>query len=91
MAKRSSYEWVRVLVSSKQLLEEGAGRCQDHPVRFHLLTILTGQSHISKVIVLSQVSKCTFDVVLEVIPLKTKFFQHFNFVGLSILKVLKVS
>ena len=50
-----------MLVSSKQLLEERTGSSQDHLVGFHLLTILTGQSHISKVIVLSQVSKNTFD------------------------------
>ena len=29
---------------------------KDHLVSFHQLTILTGQSHISKVVVLSQVS-----------------------------------
>merc|ERR1712001_647931 len=33
------------------------GPSQDRRVSFHLLTILTGQSHISKVVVLSQVSK----------------------------------
>ena len=51
---------------------------QDHLVCFHLLTILTGQSNISEVIVLSQVSKSTFDVILEVIPLKAKLFRHFD-------------
>ena len=30
---------------------------QDHLVSFHLLTILTGQGHISKVVVISQISK----------------------------------
>ena len=30
---------------------------QDHLVSFHLLTILTGQGHISKVVVLFQISK----------------------------------
>ena len=43
----------------------------------HLLSILTGQSHINKVILLSQVSKCTFDVVLEVVPLEAKFSLPF--------------
>ena len=43
-----------------------------------LLTIITGQSHISKVIVLSQVPKNTFDVVLEVIPLETQLFGHLD-------------
>ena len=65
---------MRVLVLSKQLLEEGTGSSQDHLVCFHLLTILTGQSHISEVIVLSQVPKSTFDDVLKVIPLEAKFF-----------------
>ena len=34
----------------------GSGAIQDHLVGFHLMTIFTDQSHISKVIVLSQVS-----------------------------------
>ena len=67
-------QWVRVFVSSKQLLKEGTWSCQDHLVCFHLLTILTGQSHISKVIVLSQTAKSTFDVILKVIPLETELF-----------------
>ena len=46
-------QWVKVLVPSKQLLEERTGSSQDHLVCFHLLTILTGQSHISEVVVLS--------------------------------------
>ena len=67
-----------MLVSCKQLLKERTGSSQDHFVCLHLLTILTGKGHISKVIVLSQVSKSTFDVVLEVIPLEAKFFRHFD-------------
>ena len=47
----------RVLVSTKQPLKEWTGSSQDHLVGFHLMTILTGQSHISKVVVLSQVSE----------------------------------
>ena len=70
-------QWVGVFASSKQLLKEWTGSCQDHLMCFHLLTILTGQSHISKVIVLSQVSKSTFDVVLEVIPLEAKLLPTF--------------
>ena len=38
-------------------------------MRFNLLIILTGQGHISEVIVLSKVSKGTFDVVLNIVPL----------------------
>ena len=52
----------------------GSGAIQDHLVGFQLMTILTGQSHISKVFVLSQVSKCNFYVVLEVVPLETQLF-----------------
>ena len=52
------------------------GSSQDHLVCFHLLTILTSQSHISKVIVFSQVSKCTFDIFLEVIPLEAELLRH---------------
>ena len=65
---------MRVLVPSKQLLEERTGSSQDHLVCFHLLTILTGQSHIREVIVISQVSKSNLDVVLEVVPLEAKLF-----------------
>ena len=52
----------------------GTGASQDHLVSLRLLTILTGQGHISKVIVLSQVSISNFDVLLEIIPLEAKFF-----------------
>ena len=60
------YQRMRVLVPPQKVLKEWTGGCQDHLVSFHLLTILTCQSHISKVIVFSQVSKSNFDVVLEV-------------------------
>ena len=70
-------QWMRVLVFPKQLLDEGTGSSQDHLVCFHLLTILAGQSHISKVIVISQVSKSAFDVLMEVVPPEAKLFQHF--------------
>ena len=50
-----------------------SGAFQDHLLGFQVMTILTGQSHISKVRVnvLYQVSKCTFDVVLKIISLET--------------------
>ena len=57
---------------------KGSGSSQDHLVCFHLLTILTGQSHISEVIVLSQASKGSFDVLLEVVPLEAELFRHVN-------------
>ena len=65
-------QWVGVFVSSKQLLEERTGGSQDHLVCFHLLAILTGQSDISEVIVLSQASKGIFDVLLEIVPLEAE-------------------
>ena len=43
---------------------------------FQLLTIHTDQGHIFKVLVFSQLSKGTFDILLEVIPLETKFLGH---------------
>ena len=61
----------------QKLLEERTGCCQDHLVCLHLLAIITGQGHISEVIVLSQVPKSTFDDVLKVIPLEAKFFLTF--------------
>ena len=50
-----------------------SGAFQDHLLGFQMMTILTGQSHISKVrvIVLYQVSKCTFDIVLKIMSLET--------------------
>ena len=41
----------------EKALEEWTGRSQDHLVCFHLVTILTSQSHISEVIVISQTPK----------------------------------
>ena len=43
---------------------------------FNLVTILTGQGHISKVIGLSQISICTPDIVLEIVPLQAELFIH---------------
>ena len=66
--------WMMMLVSAEQLQEEWAERSQDHLVSLNLLAIFTDQSHIFKVFVLPQIFKRTFDIFLEVIPLKTKFF-----------------
>ena len=60
----------------KQSLKEGTGGSQDHLVRLHLLTIIANQSHISKVIIFSEVSKGTLDVVLKVVPAEAKLFRH---------------
>ena len=57
----------------------------------HLLTILTSQGHISKLSVISETAKCTVDILLEVIPLKTEFFRHLllmDVMGWDILWVL---
>ena len=61
-----------MFVLLQKVEKEWTGSNKNHLVHLHLLTILTGQSHISEVIILSQVSKNTFDVVLKVIPLEAK-------------------
>ena len=66
-----------MLVSSKQCPEGGTGSHQDHLVGFQLLTILTGKSDIDKVVVLSQVPKSFYHILLEIVPLEAKFFRHF--------------
>ena len=38
----------------------------------------THKSHIVKVLVFSEVFKCTFDVFLKITPLETKLFWHFD-------------
>ena len=40
------------------------------------MTIFTSQGHISKLILLSQTSKCCVDIFLEVIPLQAELFRH---------------
>ena len=47
---------------------------QDHIVSFPMLTILTGQSHISKLFFSPEISKRTDGILFEIIPLKTKLF-----------------
>ena len=67
---------MRVFVPSQKVLKEWTWACKDHLVSFHLLTILTGQGHISKVSIFSQLSKCTNCILLEVVPLQTQLFWH---------------
>ena len=43
----------------------------------HLLTILTNQSYISELFVVSQFHKSRIHILFEVIPLQTKFFWPF--------------
>ena len=47
---------------------------QDHLVSFQPLTILTGQGHISELLVASQIPKSGADVVTEIVPLQTDLF-----------------
>ena len=42
----------------------------------YLLTIPTGQGHISKVVVSHQILKGLGDMVLEIIPLQGHLFRH---------------
>ena len=63
---------------SKYLLKERTWRSQDKFVCLHLLAILTCQGHISEILVISQASKSTIGILLEVIPLQTEFFWHHN-------------
>ena len=65
-----------VLVSLQDIFEEWTRGCQDDFVGLNLVTILTGQGHISKVIGLSQISICTPDIVLEIVPLQAELFIH---------------
>ena len=68
--------WERVDVLLQQVLEETARRSQDHLVRLHLLTILTGQSHIGKVFVTLYFPKSYFELFLGVVQFQAVFFHH---------------
>ena len=48
---------MRMLVLLQKVEKKWAGCNKNHFVSLHLLTILTGQSHISEFLVISQVSK----------------------------------
>ena len=50
----------------EKALKEWTGRSQDHLVCSHLVTIITNQSHISEVDVISQTLKRRTDLFLEV-------------------------
>ena len=63
-------------VPFEQVLEEGTRCRQDYLMSLYLLTVLTSQGYISKLIVLSQTSKCRVDIFLEVVPLQAKLFGH---------------
>ena len=65
-----------MLVLDQHLFEEGTGCCQDHLMGLHLVTILTGQSHISKVKVLPQIPKGFVNIGIKVIPLEAKLLWH---------------
>ena len=63
---------------SKYLLKEWTWRSQDYFVCLYLLATFTCQGHISEILVISQASKSTIGILLEVIPLQTEFFWHHN-------------
>ena len=65
---------MRMLVLLQKVEEEWAGSNENHLVRLHLLTILTGQGHISEMFVLSQISKGGFNIFLEIVPLEAQLF-----------------
>ena len=69
-----------VFVSFQDVHEEWTWCCQDNLVCLHLIAILTGQGHISEVFVPSQLSKGETQVLLEVVPLQTKFVFHVHIV-----------
>ena len=48
----------------------------------YLLTILTSQGHISKVIFSSHTRKSRIDIILVIIPFETKLFRHFGAIGI---------
>ena len=64
---------LRKINGREYIRKDWAGCSQDHLVCFNLLTILTCQGHISKVIVISQPTKSRKDI-----PLQTKFLRHFS-------------
>ena len=63
---------------------------KNYLVDLHLLTILTGQGHISKLIVLSQVSNSQSDIAFEIVPLQTMLFISFSHLFLSKYSILFV-
>ena len=54
------------------LFKKWACCCQNDLVSLKLLPIFTGQSDIREIIVISQTSKCSVGIVLEIIPFKTE-------------------
>ena len=47
----------------------------------HIFSILTGQGHISKVMVVSKASEGSAEIISEVIPLEAEFFCHHYFLS----------
>ena len=56
--------------------EEWTRGCQNYLMNFHLLTILTGQGHISEVSISSETSKSCDNIFFKVIPLEAQGFRH---------------
>ena len=65
----------------QHFLEKGTARSERKFVNFKQL-ILTGQGHISEILVTPQLTKSGFHIFLEFVPLETEFFFH-SVLGLS--------
>ena len=65
---------MRMFVPLEQVQKEWAGCDENHFMSVHLLTILTGQGHISEDSVIFEVSESRADIDLEIIPLQTQLF-----------------
>ena len=63
-------------ISLQQVLEEGAGCCQDHLVCLHLMAILTDQGHISKVVLFPKTFKSCNSVFFEIITFDFEILGH---------------
>ena len=57
-----------------------SGAIQDHLLGFQLMAILTGQSHISKVLILPEAPKGGMGVFCEIIKFYIELSSHFVYV-----------
>ena len=62
-------EWTWVFGLLEYFLKEWTRSCQNNFMCFEMLTIPTRQSYISKIIVASQFTKSSIDIIFEVTPL----------------------
>ena len=66
----STDQW-SMFVPLQNVPKERTQSNKNHLVSLYLLTILTGQGHISELLVLPQVSKCQAGVFSEAVPLQS--------------------